>query len=100
MTRFSTILLAASLALAVTPAFAQNQGKMQGADIPGMNMQGMGNMMGMHMMTVTVIAINSKTGLVDCTAGNLALKLHFPPASLAGVKAGDKLMVHLGFSKS
>lgn len=70
---------------------------MQGMQHGGM--MGMNNMMGMHMMTVTVTAIDSKTGLVDATAGSMALKLHFPPASLAGVKAGDKLSVHLGFNK-
>lgn len=100
MTGLSKILIAAGFAFAVTPVLAQSQGNMQGMDMPGMNMQGMGNMMGMHMMTVTVTAIDAKTGLIDCTAGSMALKLHFPPASLAGVKAGDKLMVHLGFSKS
>jgi hypothetical protein len=72
---------------------------MAGMDMKGMNMQGMDNMMGMHMMSVTVTAIDSKTGLVDATAGSMALKLHFPPASLAAVKAGDKLTVHLSFSK-
>jgi hypothetical protein len=30
----------------------------------------------------------------------MTLKLHFPPVSLAGIKAGDKLSVHLSFTKS
>ena len=62
-------------------------------------MQGMGPMMGQHMMNVTVTAVDMKTGLLDATAGSMALKLHFPPASLAGVKAGDKLSVHLAFHR-
>jgi hypothetical protein len=66
----------------------------------GMNMQGMGNMMGMHMMPATVTALDGKTGLVDVMAGGMALKLHFPPPSLAGVKVGDKITLHLGFIKS
>lgn len=97
MTRFSILCLGGALAFAAVPALAQQADSMQG----GMMMHGnMNNMMGMHMMTVTVTAIDAKTGLVDATAGSMALKLHFPPPSLAGVKAGDKLSVHLGFSKS
>lgn len=99
MKMFTTTLCAAILAFATAPAFAQDQGGMPGMDMKGMNMQGMGNMMGMHMMPATVTAIDSKTGLVDVLAGNMALKLHFPPASLAGVKSGDKITLHLGFSK-
>jgi hypothetical protein len=74
------------------PALAQDH-----AGMPGMEM---GTMLGQHMMPVTVTAIDSKTGLVDATAGSMALKLHFPPPSLAGVKPGDKIMVHLAFHKS
>ena len=98
-------------ALAISPAIAQDHDhathETQPAQQGGMMMQGgmmqggmMGNMMGMHIMAMTVTALNAKTGLVDANAGGMALKLHFPPASLAGVKVGDKLSVHLGFSKS
>jgi hypothetical protein len=52
------------------------------------------------MMPVTITAIDSKTGLVDASAGGMAMKLHFPPPSLAGVKVGDKITVHLAFHKS
>lgn len=84
------------LALAAAPSLAQQSGA--AGDMSG-GMADMGNTMGMHMMTVTVTAIDGKTGLVDATAGGMALKLHFPPPSLAGVKAGDKIMVHLSFHK-
>jgi hypothetical protein len=80
----------------------QQGGMMQGQMMQGGMMQGGmmgGQMMGMHVMTVTVTALDAKTGLIDASSGNMALKLHFPPASLAGVKAGDKLSVHLGFNK-
>jgi hypothetical protein len=79
-------------ALSFGPALAQDH-----AGMPGMEM---GTMLGQHMMPVTVTAIDNKTGLVDATAGSMALKLHFPPPSLAGVKPGDKIMVHLAFHKS
>jgi len=70
--------------------------------MPSMNMPGMGSMkkmMGMHMMPATVTAIDAKTGLVGLTAGGMALKVHFPPTSLATLKAGDKITLHLSFSK-
>lgn len=96
MSRLIPITLAAVLSAAAS-AIAQDQGM---ANMPGMNnMSGMGNMMGMHMMQATVTAMDSKTGLIDVAAGNMALKLHFPPASLAAVKPGDKITLHLGFSK-
>lgn len=74
----------------------QGQGMMHGQ---GMGMQGMGPMMGRHMMNVTVTAIDTKTGMIDVSAGAIAMKLHFPPPSLAGVKVGDKISVHLAFHK-
>ena len=84
-------------ALAAAPVFAQDHAGMAMPGMPGMDM---GAMMGQHMMPVTVTAIDNKTGLVDAMAGNMALKLHFPPPSLAGVKVGDKISVHLAFHKS
>ena len=97
MKPLAIVTLCATLASVATPSWAQNQGGMGGMNMPGMS--GMGNMMGTHMMPATVTAIDTKTGLVDVTAGNMALKLHFPTASLASLKEGDKITLHLGFSK-
>lgn len=74
------------------------QGMMQGGMMQK-GMMGMGNMSGMHVIALTVTSLDSKTGLVEGSADGLALKLHFPPASLATIKPGDKLSVHLGFTK-
>jgi hypothetical protein len=75
-------------------------GMMPGGMMPGMRgMQNKGPMLGRHMLPATITAIDGKTGLVDATAGSLALKLHFPPPALAGVKVGDKISVHLAFHK-
>ncbi|HJR55112.1 MAG TPA: hypothetical protein VJ798_00915 [Rhizomicrobium sp.] len=72
----------------------------QGGMMSGMRgMQNMGPMLGQHMMPVTITGIDSETGLVDATAGSMSLKLHFPLPSLAGMKAGDKISVHLAFRK-
>lgn len=86
------------LTLGASPAFAQDQsmGSMPGMNMPGMSMQ---NMKGMHMMPATVTAIDATTGLTDVDAGGMKLRLHFPPASLADVKAGDKITLHLSFTK-
>ena len=88
-------LLAFTGLVAAVPAAAQDH-----AGMAGMQGMDMAPMQGQHMMPVTVIAIDGKTGLVDATAGSMALKLHFPTPSLAGVKPGDKIMVHLAFHKS
>ena len=90
--------------LLATPTLAQSNQGMQGMqDMPGMGKHGSGmdhmNMMGMHMMPATVTSIDMNTGIVEATSQGMKLRLHFPPASLANVKAGDKITLHLGFTK-
>jgi hypothetical protein len=96
VTRFTQMVVVAAVLIIATPAIAQDQSM---ANMPGMNMSNMGAMMGMHMMSATVTTIDSKNGLIDVTAGSMALKLHFPPASLAALRPGDKITLHLAFSK-
>ncbi|MES2255562.1 MAG: hypothetical protein V4559_11030 [Pseudomonadota bacterium] len=95
-----TMILGASLCLAVTPALAQNSNmqSMPGMNMPGMNMN-MQGMAGMHDMSAVVSAVDPKTGIVAVTAGGMELKLHFPPASIADLKKGDAITVHLSFTK-
>lgn len=79
------------------PAPAQSAGgAMRHRD---MMMKDMNGMQGMHAMPATVTATDPKTGTVDVTAGGMALKVHFPPAAMASLKAGDKISLHMGFSK-
>ncbi|MDA8093284.1 MAG: hypothetical protein M0T84_05115 [Betaproteobacteria bacterium] len=96
-----TNLLALSglIALFAVPALAQDNQSMQG--MQGMSMQGSEHMhmMGMHQMPATVTSVDTKTGIVEATSEGMKLRVHFPPASLAGVKAGDKIILHLGFMK-
>lgn len=95
------------LAVSAAPALAQNSQSnqnMQGMQgMQGMNMQGSGmdhmNMMGMHQMPVTVTSVDMNTGIVEATSGDMKLRLHFPPASLASVKVGDKITLHMAFMK-
>lgn len=96
-------------ALLAVPALAQNNQNMQGMQGQGMQgMQGQGmhgmmmghtNMMGMHQMSATVTSVDMNTGIMDVTSEGMKLRLHFPPASLASVKVGDKIMLHMGFMK-
>ncbi len=53
----------------------------------------------MHSMPATVEAVDTTTGIVDVKSGDMALKLHFPPASVANLKSGDSITVHLSFTK-
>lgn len=69
---------------------------MQGMNMPGMKVE---SLMGTHDMSASVKAVDSKTGLVDVNADGLALKIHFPPAALMNVKAGDHVTLHLAFTK-
>lgn len=59
----------------------------------------MKNMQGMHAMPATVTATDPKTGTVDVTAGGMALKVHFPPAAMSSLQTGDKITLHMGYSK-
>lgn len=97
-----TTILVSAVLLTGSAAWAQGSGSMPGMDMKGMNMPGMkmDNMMGMHDMAATVTAVDSKTGIIDVMAGGMALKVHFPPPSLANVKAGDNITLHLAFTKS
>ena len=53
----------------------------------------------MHMMPATVSSVDTKTGVVEADAEGMSLRLHFPPASVANLKAGDKITLHMGYTK-
>ena len=114
MSRKSLVPLLGSLALAVAfggsawaqdtmPAGSpQNMDKMGAmhSDTHSMHKDMRKNMMGsMHMMPATVTAADTTTGVVDVMSGGMALKVHFPPKSMANLKVGDKITLHMGFSK-
>lgn len=66
----------------------------------GMSNKRMHNKMNgsMHRMPATVTSVDATTGIVEVTAGGMALKVHFPPASVAKLKTGDKITLHMGYS--
>jgi hypothetical protein len=90
--------------LAVTAVSAQNSGGMTpasaGSSIGPMHSGMMHRFNGsMHTMAVTVTSVNTTTGIVEVTAGGMALRVYFPPASMAELKAGDKITLHMGYTK-
>ena len=109
MSRKSRIsVLGSALLVAVLSGSAWAQDMPAGSSSAGMHsmgamhsgMKGMHkNMMGMHMMPATVTAADTTTGVVDVMTEGMALKVHFPPKAMAGLKAGDKITLHMGFSK-
>ena len=58
------------------------------------------NMHGMHTMPATVTSADPKTGIVDVMTEGMALRVHFPPASMASLKAGDKIGLYMGYSQA
>jgi len=49
----------------------------------------------MHTMPATVNSVDTKTGIVDVTAGGMSLKVHFPPPSVVDLKSGVQTTVHM-----
>ena len=101
--------VALGLCLAVTPLYAQD------SMTPASSSSSMGSTHGrmmhhkmmnkkmmngsMHMMPATVKSVDTTTGIVEVDAERMALTVHFPAASVANLKAGDKITLHMGFSK-
>ncbi len=53
----------------------------------------------MHKMPATVTSVDATTGMVGADAGGMALTVHFPPKSMADLKVGDKITLHMGYTK-
>jgi len=88
--------LGTTLALTGTPASAQMAG---GADQGMSGAQGMAaGSMGQHEMGGKVTMINHRTGLMHIKTAEGMMVIHFPPKSLAKVKKGEKLNLHLSFT--
>ena len=107
-----SLLLSGMLLLACTvTANAQQDeappGSMPSAgQAPGVHMTHTGmtgdtvNMHGMHTMPATVTSADPKTGIVEVMAAGMALRVHFPPASMVNLKNGDKIGLYMGYSQA
>lgn len=101
---------ALGLCLAGTTIYAQDAAGMKpAAASSSMGPMGGGMMHGgmmrhgkngsMHRMPATVTSVDAKTGMVGAEAGGMALTVHFPPKSMAELKVGDKITLHMGFTQ-
>lgn len=97
---------ALALASGATAVLAQDAGMQPAHKMDNMAQKDMGKhdmmktkMPSMHMMPATVTSVDMKTGMVEVTAESMSLRVHFPPASVADLKTGDKITLHMGFSK-
>ena len=99
---------ARGLCMAATTVYAQDAGSMSPASASssmGHMDKGMMHKMhhdkngSMHKMAASVTTVDAKTGMVGVDAGGMALTVHFPPKSMADLKVGDKITLHMGFSK-
>jgi hypothetical protein len=98
---------AIGLCMAVSTAYAQDAGSMNPAPASssmghmGKGMHKMHHDMNgsMHKMPASVTSVDANTGLVGVEAGGMALTVHFPPKSMANLKVGDKITLHMGYTK-
>ncbi|MFC5526372.1 hypothetical protein ACFPPA_11575 [Rhodanobacter ginsengisoli] len=98
------------LGLAAPAAFAQQAGSMMpaaaGSSMAPMHKGMWHNKMyhgmngSMHSMPATVTSVDTGSGIVEASSEGMSLRVHFPPASVAKLKAGDKIILHLGYSAS
>jgi hypothetical protein len=69
----------------------------QSHDDKGMNDMPMP--MGKHDMSVTVESVDHKTGFMKLKSGLGEMTIHFPAPSVKDLNKGDRIKVHLGFTK-
>lgn len=110
---FSPKVVAASMALGLCMAVATVHAQDSGAMAPASSSSSMGSMHSgrmhnkmmhrmngsMHKMPATVTSVDATTGVVGVDAAGMALTVHFPPNSMANLQVGDKITLHMGFSK-
>lgn len=96
------------LCMAATTVYAQDAGSMNPAPASSsmghsssgamhkMHHDGNGSM---HKMPASVTSVDTGTGVVGVDAGGMALTVHFPPKSVANLKVGDKITLHMGYTK-
>lgn len=56
--------------------------------------------LGKHSMPGKVTRIDHRSGMVHVNSYGMHLVVHFPPSSIAGLKVGDAIVLHLGYSKA
>jgi hypothetical protein len=95
----SALILA--MALAASSAYGQDYPKTPTAkpEVQTHQMSSMSNTPSMHEMPATVTNVDHNSGVVDVESEKMNLKVHFPSNTIADLKKGDKITLHLGYSK-
>jgi hypothetical protein len=109
---FSPKIIVSTAALGLCLAFGTVSAQDSGGMTPAPASSSMGQMGGMHhkmmrhnkngsmhMMPATVSSVDTKTGIVEVNSAGMSLRVHFPPASVANLKAGDKITLHMGYTQ-
>jgi hypothetical protein len=89
-------LIGAALALSAGGVAAQGTTGMHGEEQSSTTE---GAEMGEHTMPATVSSVNHKNGIVHVTSEGMKLVVHFPTTAVSELKKGDKITLHLGYSK-
>lgn len=55
--------------------------------------------MGDHSMPARVTKVDHKTGLVYVVSEGMHLVVHFPPPAVEDLKSGEKIKLHMSYSK-
>lgn len=103
MQKFAIGAAAAALALAgasLAQAGESSAMHMSGMDTPQAKaaMPAASQELGAHAMPGTVTRVDHATGMVYVTSLGMHMAVHFPPPTIKELKAGDKILVHLGYS--
>ena len=89
---------AAAFAFGAATANADNMSGMAGMKSMHETAAKPGALLGNHAMPGTVTKVDHKTGMVHVTSMGMHMVVHFPPPTIKALKAGDKILLHLGYS--
>ena len=56
--------------------------------------------LGEHSMAGKITQIDHHSGIIHVDSYGMGLVVHFPPNAIAGLKVGDEIVLHLGYSKA
>lgn len=98
--RTSTLWAAALLAGALHAPLAAAEGVDGATGVTAGKVTGTAEQTGAHAMAGTITKIDRESGRVSLEAGvGEPLELHFPPPAVADLSEGDRITVHLAFTK-
>ncbi len=95
---WATLAASAALALGAATANADNMSDMSAMKSMHDEAAEPGALLGNHAMPGKVTKVDHKSGMVYVTSMGMHMAVHFPPPTIEHLKAGDKILLHLGYS--